>query len=288
MNIRSLLAVVAVSFAVLACDKADLPDDIVNNDGPGTVNPANVVAAKSEYRKMLNLSDGDVTLNSKGLPVKILGCDIEYLPSTRAEGMTVRIKDYCYPEESKYDTFDFTIGANGFANLCKETQANGEQYYWKFGYNSDARLVHINYDGDVITMRYDKSGNLVNIKYKDYAGEKTDVNIFYTDYPNYGWMPYTLLSGSFCLPGNAGKIFYLTGTDIFWTFYLAGLVGPPVTNVPSYIHTEYFPNNEEYYHHHLYKQDWGNGEYTIWDKWEYAWDPQWSEYEPQIEDWRNF
>ena len=87
MNIRSLLAVVAVSFAVLACDKADLPDDIVNNDGPGTVNPANVVAAKSEYRKMLNLSDGDVTLNSKGLPVKILGCDIEYLPATRAEGL---------------------------------------------------------------------------------------------------------------------------------------------------------------------------------------------------------
>lgn len=283
MNIRSLLAVVAVSFAVLACDKANLPDDIVNNDGPGTVNPANVVAAKPEYRKMLNLSDGDVTLNSKGLPVKILGCDIEYLPATKAEGQVVRVKDYCYGDNLQYDTFDMTIGANGFANACKETEASGEVYYWKFGYDAKAHLIRINYDGDVINMKYDQSGNLVSIKSRGDSEES--YKLFYTAYPNYGWMPFGNNYGQF--PGNA---FYLTGTDVFWVFYIAGLVGIPTANVPSYVifRDEGLPNGDEYYHHHLYKQNWGDGRYTIWDKWEYAWDPQWSEYEPQIEDWRNF
>lgn len=280
MRYRFLLFVFAALIAVACEDSLKVPAEVVDNDAPGVVNSLNVIASRPECIKMLGLNTEDIVLNSDGLPVRLLGCEIEYLPATKADGQVVRVKDYPYGEgDPRYDTFDLYIGANGFANKCRETEASGEVFYWKFGYDAKAHLIHINYDGDTINMSYDKSGNMVGIKAKGESYENT--KLFYTDYPNYGWMPFRGHYGQF--PCDA---FYLNGRNVFWVFYLAGLVGIPTANVPEYIIYSYRDeeifNVDEYYHHHFYKY------YVIHDEWVPAEGPEWDEDEPLIEDWRTF
>lgn len=282
MKYRFLLFGFAALMAVACEDSLKVPNEVVDNDAPGVVNSVNVIASRPECMSMLGLTTEDIALNSDGLPVRLLGCEIEYLPATKADGQVVRVKDYCYGEgDPQYDTYDLYIGANGFANKCRETEACGEVFYWKFGYDAQAHLIHINYDGSTINMSYDKSGNMVGIKARGDADES--VKLFYTAYPNYGWMPYKYNYGNFPCRG-----LYLTGTDIFWVFYLAGLVGIPTANVPEYIiyRDEEIYSRDVYYHHHLYRDEYPNGIYILHDEWVEADGPEWDEYEPVIEDWR--
>ncbi|MGN1215729.1 MAG: hypothetical protein ACI4TJ_05725, partial [Candidatus Cryptobacteroides sp.] len=283
MKYRLFLIFFAALVAVACEDILKVPAEVVDNDAPGVVNPVNVIVSRPDFRYMLGLSAEDVELNTDGLPVKILGCQIEYLPATKADGMVVRVKDYCYAEDGKYDTFDLTIGANGFANKCRETEADGEVWDWRFGYDAQAHLIYLNYDGNTITMSYDRSGNMVKLRSKGDSDESAE--LFYTAIPNYGWMPFGNNYGHF--PCRA---FYLTGTDIFWVFYLAGLVGIPTANVPEYViyRDEELSNGDEYYHHHLYRDEYGDGVYVLHDQWSPADGPEWTEYEPAIEDWRKF
>ncbi|MGN0202888.1 MAG: hypothetical protein ACI399_08310 [Candidatus Cryptobacteroides sp.] len=283
MKNRFLLLGLSALIALSCNDRLIVPAEVVNNDSPGVVNRSNVIASKVEYMYMLGLSAEDIVLNADGVPSRLLGCDIEYIPSTKADGQVVRVKDFCYGDSYTYDTFELTIGANGFANKCKETQADGEVTEWKFAYDSNGHLVYINYDGSTVNMKYDQSGNMISIQSKgDY---EESVSFFYTSCPNYGWMPYKANYGQFPC-----RSFYLNGTDIFWVFYLAGFIGVPTADVPEYIiyRDAELSSEAEYYHHHLYRDDYGNGVYVLHDRWTLASGPQWDEYEPLIEDWRSF
>lgn len=203
--------------------------DAVDNSGSGTVDPAHVIAAYPAVQAFEQRGGANnfYEFDDAGHLLKIGYKDSDYKITFQYSGSKVFMTEHMQSEPDYESYYLFSIGANGFANTCVQTNnENSERYVMKFYYDSEGHLVKINDSGEVCSMEY-KNGNLVRYYDEAYDQEET---LTYTDKPNdVCYMPYDNSPGSF--PSSYGMSFNAA--------YYAGLVGIPSKNLPATHYIDY-------------------------------------------------
>jgi len=271
--------------AISACTK----DDAVNNSGVGSVQASQVVAT-SECLQDYYSSQYSFDFNEYGLlsSIRSLTSDemvtYEYGPnmcSTKSSASTGTLESgQVLMTIRQADTYVFhllfSIGRNGYANSCVETNYEGVQSTWKFSYNADGYLVKLNDDGDIATFQYDINGKLIS--HYDHDCSVCEVSFSHNDalcakYPENDdeWFnvicydpyhePERLQTWSASdLPNSLGLLTVLSDFDAydpeFKFAYLAGLIGKSPTALPSQSYYNHFDKdvfNEKYRYLYLMK-----------------------------------
>ena len=204
---------------------------VVDNSGNGRLNPANVYIRQEQVQRIHGQNILDYTFNNEGFLTGViydgqLTYSFDYPESDPSK---VILTEYTMGDDNEYYT-EFTIGANGFANMAINT-CNYENYreVYKFYYDSEGHLVKCNLAGDVYTFKYE-NGNLVELK----SDEHTETITYNEKANDYAVMPYTSVS-----PSYINSSFGVSLTHAF----LAGILGRPTKNLPATTRIHYNDNS---------------------------------------------
>lgn len=202
----ALLSMLTV-LAVTACSDDDSPEDAVPNPGVGTIQANQVVAATPEARQYY-ASQYSFDFNEDGLLSAIRDAQTGEIKATYQYGKGTRSSSEQTRQTNKLSSgqvlmtirqtdtyifhFLFSIGGNGFANTCIETNYENTRSPWKFAYNADGRLVQLNDDGDITSFKYDAKGRMTSLYNHDSPWEATFTygDALCTPYPkdDMGWI----------------------------------------------------------------------------------------------------
>lgn len=266
MNAGKIFLTMIALLAASACSK-DKDLNIVSNDGNGTVQSSQVVAASQNVQKAYAMKY-TFEFNNAGLLSTIrdattgeIEATFEYGNSTRSTAGNSLSSNQVLMTIYQTDVYIihclFSIGGNGYANSCTQTYTwTGENYTCKYSYNADRYLVKITEDEDYATFKYDDRGRLTSLYEDDGTNRQvtfTYGSALYT--PNEEEFPFiyaldkeslpenVVISNTDYVPNSLGLFTIIndfTGFDPEFTFaYLAGLIGRQPAELPAKAHIDY-------------------------------------------------
>lgn len=269
----TMIAILAVS----ACSKDD-DLNIVSNDGNGSVQSSQVIAASPAVQKAyaskytFEFNDAGLLSTIRDATTGKIEATYEYGSSTRSTTGNSLSSNQVLMTIYQTDVYIFkclfSIGKNGYANSCTQTYTwIGENYTCKYSYNADKYLVKITEDEDYATFKYDNNGRLSSLYEHLDDGSKMQATFtygsaFYT--PNKEEFPFitqidkeslpenVIVSTTDYVPNSLGLFTIINDPRIFeaseftsfdpeFTFaYLAGLIGRKPNELPAKVHIDYF------------------------------------------------
>ncbi len=264
MNAGKIFLTMIALLATSACSK-DNDLNIVSNDGNGTVQSSQVVAASPDVQKALcfkytfDFNDAGLLSTIRNATTGEIEATFEYGNSTRSTAGSSLSSNQVLMTIYQTDVYIihclFSIGGNGYANSCAQTYTwTGENYTCKYSYNADRYLVKIAEDEDYATFKYDDRGRLTSL-YEDNGTNRkvtfTYGSALYT--PNEEEFPFigelhslpenVIISNTDYVPNSLGLFTIInnfSGFDPEFTFaYLAGLIGRQPSELPAKAHIDY-------------------------------------------------
>lgn len=188
-----LLFAIAV-LAVSACSDDDQKfEPSVPNTGIGSIQASQVIAASPAvqlyYAEQYAFSFNEDGLLSSIRNVETGEVEVTYeygsapsTPSEQAQSTGALSAGKVLMTIRQTDTYVFqmlfSIGGNGYANSCVETNYVGYKTAWRFYYNADGQLVRLDDDGYETSFRYDAKGRMTS--YFDHES-RIEAKFYYND-----------------------------------------------------------------------------------------------------------